>query len=172
MTELGDAIKHIARRGDVHNTKASVLSVDKTENTCVVKLANTGEEIPDVKLLSIIDNPDTKFVIYPVVGSDVSIGFLDNDMHDAIVLKISEVDEMILRGDAFGGLVKADVLKTELDKTNALLNAIKTALTTWTPVAGDGGGALKLFLTTGTTSILTKNVGDFSAIKNDNIKHG
>lgn len=169
MTKLADAIKHLANRGNVYATNGNVMSVDKLANTCDVKLANTGEEIPDVKLLSIIDNPATKFVIYPVVGSDVSVGFLDNDMHDAIVVKISEVDEILMRGNQFGGLVKADVMKTEVDKLRDYVATLTIATKAVAIVVnGLAAGTSAAF----DTAMTGKTTGDFSAIKNENIKHG
>jgi len=173
MTKLADAIKHLANRGNVYDTNANVVSVDKTANICVVTLNNTGEEIVDVKLLSIIDNPDTKFVIYPVVGSDVSIVFLDNDMHDAIVVKISEVDEILLRGDQFGGLIKVAELVTKLNATENKLNDLigkwNSFCTVYVPGSPSTLG-LPATLTTSEETTLTPTVrGD---IENVNIKHG
>jgi hypothetical protein len=81
----------------------------------------------------------------------------------------SAVDSIKMLDGSYGGLVKAPELKIQLDKTNEVVNAIVNALTTWTPVANDGGAALK---TAATATIGTKVVGDYSNIENEDITHG
>ncbi len=74
----------------------------------------------------------------------------------------------IWNGGAFGGMTKTLVLKAELDKVNAQLQAVIAALTTWTPAAGDGGAALKVATA---TALVGKPAGVFTGIEDTKIKH-
>lgn len=50
-------------------------------------------------------------------------------------------------GAADESFVKGDTAKIEMDKDQTLMNSLQTVLAAWTPVAGDGGLALKTALT-------------------------
>lgn len=174
MRELRELIQHMINDSLVPVTAASVISVNKQANTCVVKVTGTEEEYNDVRLLAIEGESENPTVMYPKENSVVLIAPLFGSKSEWAVILVTEVDEILLNGNEFGGLVKADVLKTELDKTNALVSAIKNTLLNWTPAAGDGGAALKLalFPPSGVGGLHDKTVGDFSSIKNDKVKHG
>lgn len=79
-----------------------------------------------------------------------------------------DAGSLTLNGSSLGGIVKADVLKTQIDKNTAILQAIQTAITSWTPVSNDGGAAFKALL----AAVPSLQRADLSNIKNDKIKHG
>ena len=161
---LAEQIQTIANRanGDKRLRLATVIGV--SGNTCDVRTIDTDAEIGEVRLQADASNG---VLIVPVVGSVVIVA----PLYDAefIVLMYSAVDSIKMLDGSYGGLVKAPELKTQLDKTNEVVNAIVNALTTWTPVANDGGAALK---TAATAAIGTKVVGDYSNIENEDITHG
>jgi hypothetical protein len=70
---------------------------------------------------------------------------------------------------SFGGLTKTLELKTQIEKSNEVLQIIMQTLTTWTPVSSDGGAALKAAVI---SALAGKAVGDFSQIENTAITHG
>ncbi len=121
----------------------------------------------------------------PVVGTLVLIGIIENNGANTFLIDAENVEEyliedesgfkvvlnangMTLNGNQFGGIVKADELKTQVDKNTAIIQAIQQALQSWTPVPEDGGAALKA-LTGAIPSMQRANLG---SIKNDKIKHG
>lgn len=169
MKELRDLVQHFINDSLVPITVAKVKSVSKADNTCVVEVTGTEETYNDVRLMAIEGKVDNPTVMYPKVESMVVIAPLFGSKSEWAVLSITEVDEIYLNGSDFGGLVKADVLKKELDKTNATVTAIRNALLNWVVVPSDGGAALKSIVSATLPSV---NVGNFESIKNDKVKHG
>lgn len=171
--ELGQAfvqvITYMVNRLRKPDAVCEVLSVDKEKDTCHVKDTGTGYEVTKARLLSVADSFEKKFVVYPKVGSLVSIAYLFASADKAIVIKYSETESILLNGDEFGGLVKADVLKTELDKlreySSTLKAATKTSLVAVDALIPGTSAAFELSMT-------GKSTGDFGSIKNDNVKHG
>lgn len=76
--------------------------------------------------------------------------------------------QMTINGESFGGIVKANELKTQLDKNTLILEKMQQVFTNWTPVPNDGGASLK--------SLVTQFIGlqraDLSNIQNEKVKHG
>lgn len=75
-----------------------------------------------------------------------------------------------LNGRGFGGLVKVDELKTQLDKNSAILQALLTTLAT--PVLEPGNGAPSVFQAALLVATTGKFPGDFSAIESNKVFHG
>jgi hypothetical protein len=144
----------------------TVTSVDIANRKCSISTLtlNATESNFDVDLC-ILGN--TGLIIVPSIDSQVLVMYSKNV--NPIVIQHSFIDKILLNGDENGGLVLANELKTQLDKTNQVVNALVQAITTWTPVAGDGGTALKVFATTQLTG---KTVGDYSNIKSTTIFQG
>jgi hypothetical protein len=166
---LKNAIKKIALGESEGICTAEVLAVNKSKNTCDVKVLKNNNEVFDVLLQSIEGGFESPIVAYPVVGSLVTIAFLGKSGDAAIVLKTTEVDEIILGGVTFGGLVKADVLKTELDNLRSYASALKTATKALgTILDGIAPGTSAAF----ETAMIGQTTGDFSSIKNEKVKHG
>ena len=61
------------------------------------------------------------------------------------------------------------MLKAELDKLTARVDALYDTFNSWTPVAQDGGSALK---TQASAHLSGKPKEDWGGIQNDKIKHG
>jgi hypothetical protein len=142
---------------------ATVVSVSWP--TCIVSTLDSETEV-EVRLnASGEDGNGLRYL--PKVDSIVGIMNLFD--FEYTVVMFSELDSIRFLDGSYGGLTKTQELKTQLDKTNAVVNAIKNALTTWTPVANDGGAALKA---AATAAIGSLTVGDYSDIENDKITHG
>lgn len=158
----------------VINFEAKVISVDKDKDTCVVQ-AEDAPEIEGVKLRSIIGNIATKLIVYPVVNSYVTVSCLHNMPNELYVSQVSEVDEIITNceqvtynGGENGGLVNWPDLKTQLDKTNEVVDAIKEAMTNWVVVPNDGGGALKTLFN---AAIAGKTTGNYEDLEDTKFLH-
>lgn len=107
----------------------TVDSVDLTEMTCYC-IPKTGQaDISDVRLIA-LNKPG--FVITPKVNSDVIVAFIDNST--AYVALFSEIENMSLNGENFGGIPKVDPIKDFVDD---LLSAIGAGFT----AVGVGGAA-------------------------------
>lgn len=103
----------------------------------------------------------------PTLGSIVAVK-MDSDFTGVIVC-FSQMDAIKMLDGSFGGLTKTQELKTQLDKTNEVVNALVSSLANWTVASGDGGAALKAYFL---TQISGKTVGNYSQIENQNITHG
>jgi hypothetical protein len=162
-----------------------VKSVDKTKKTITVFVEKQDIEYFDVRLMSLAEGEaGDGITIFPTVGSDVMICQIENidtmyfvalySVIESYEIKIGDIklfmDEngIVFNGGSLGGMIKIETLKTELAKTNALLDAIKNVLTTWIPVPSDGGAALKAAATSALASLTS---GDFSSIENNKVKH-
>jgi len=79
-------------------------------------------------------------------------------------------DDIIkLLDGSLGGLTKTQELKSQLDKTNEVINIIVDALKNWPITPSDGGAALKTYFA---AHLGIKEVGDYSKIENEKITHG
>lgn len=172
----------------------TVSEVDTGNDVCVV----TPEDAPahyDVKLRSIVQEDfGSRIVVYPKDGSKVLIGLIDNDPNNTALISISEFesilieiqtsfklriksdgqmlidsDNIVFNSGANGGLVKSASTAAELNDIKTSLNTLKSLITSWTPVLGDGGTALKGVLATWSSSSLTSVVP--SDLENIKIKH-
>lgn len=84
--------------------------------------------------------------------------------------KIKTEGNIELNGSDFGGLIKIEELKMQLQKNTAILNGILGTLKA--PVAEPGNGAPSVFQAALITAIGTMQAGDFSNIENKKVKHG
>jgi len=75
-----------------------------------------------------------------------------------------------LNGKSFGGLVKGEELKTQLDKNSEILQSILTTLVT--PVPEPGNGSPSAFQAALKAALAGKAPGVFSAIESDKVFHG
>jgi hypothetical protein len=163
--DIAETIRMIANKDRLpFGSVCKVLSVDAGAATCVCEPIDDSADIEDVRLQP---SPASGILTIPVVGSMVIVQ-MRNDV-EGFVAMFSEVDSIRFRDGSFGGITKTQELKTQLDKTNQVLQAIANTLTTWTVAANDGGAALKA---AAIAALAGKVVGDYSGIENGNITHG
>lgn len=113
-----DAIVQIAK-DSFKSTEArigSIVSVDATAKTCVVKTLDTELEIPDVRLQAA---PGKGFFLKPKVGSFVVITSFQD--FEYVVVMYSDIDEIILLDGSYGGLIKISDL---VSRMNAIENKV------------------------------------------------
>lgn len=131
---------------------------------CTVETLDTETELIGVRLQTQAGNG----VLYtPKIDSFVIVAPIDD--FEYVVVMFSDIDEIKFLDGSYGGLTKTQELKTQLDKTNEVVQAIVDSLKNWTVAAGDGGAALKAFFN---TQLGSKEVGDYSNIENPKITHG
>lgn len=91
MKTLQDAFKKLGSRA-VDTFPAKVMSVDKTNGTCVV---NDGEiDYTGVQLSATIEDSGKRFFLYPKVGSYVLVSPINEDIHRLYVEFWSEIEEL------------------------------------------------------------------------------
>jgi hypothetical protein len=134
-----------------------------TDKTALVEPVDGKAEF----LVRLQANSVNGLYIKPKIDSLVGISMIND--HVGAVVVYGEIDSITLLDGTYNGIVKADELKEQLDKTNEVLQAVVDSLANWVVVANDGGAALK---TAFATALGTKTVGDYSDIKNDKITHG
>lgn len=145
----------------------TVKSVDDDNFTCVVTPLD-GPEISDVRLKAGVDGVSDGLVQIPAVDSVVLVALIGNDRDNRFVIAFSAVTETLFNGGDNGGLINIETLKTELQKTNDVVNALVNSLTGWTPVPNDGGAALKAYAA---GQLAGKVTGDFSSMEDETVKH-
>ena len=121
----------------------------------------------------------------PVIGSKCLIGIINNNIVDAFLIQSEQIElielvdksgfkiilndgKMTINGDAFGGIVNAKELKTQINKNTTLLKKIQLTFQSWVPVPNDGGASLKALV----TNFTNMQIADLSNIENTKIKHG
>lgn len=127
MTSWKDDIKKAVRGlGNTGNELYSIVcrvdSVDITNKTCYcIPLSEGGGDLQDVRLMS--DNK-VGFLIKPKVGSIVLVTMLNRAT--GYVSMFSDVDEILLNGNAYGGLVRIGQMVTKLNNLETALNNFVT----------------------------------------------
>lgn len=166
---LSEAILAIVHRGngngDIKTLRlATIVAGSVIDGLCTVTPFDDGSTLPNVRIQA---NPDNGILPIPTDNSIVIIGEIAP--FDYCILMYSSIQSIKLLDGSYNGLVKADELKTQLDKTNKVLTDVVNSLKNWTVTPSDGGAALKAYFL---TQLGTDVIGDFSAIRNDNITHG
>ncbi len=164
MNEIRKAILSMTEKR-IGSDKSMLCTVKSVSgSTCNVATLDTEVDLYDVRLQAQTSNG---ILLKPKVGSIVVVDPITD--FEFVVVMFSDIDEITLLDGSFGGLTKTQELKTQLDKTNEVVQAIVDTLQQWTPVPNDGGAALKAFFP---TKLLAKVVGDYSDIENEKIIHG
>jgi hypothetical protein len=166
-----------------------VISVDKGNCTIVINTSGDDDtdpepDITEVMLRSVTDGSSAGVVVFPAVGSFVTVSILFNNRGVLYVSQYSEVEEILVTISSFkyrlnkdgmvfndgtnGGLIIISKLQAEIAKLNGFVNAIRTAFASWVPVPGDGGAVLKGIMS---AALPGQQTADLSSITNDKIKH-
>lgn len=75
----------------------TVLRVDTGRAVCDVQPADIGApELLDVQLRAVDDGSSKGFVLWPVVGSAVLVGLIENDPNNCFVAAVSQVESFTL----------------------------------------------------------------------------
>ena len=147
--KLRTAIRKIAGNGS-QILQCEVISVDIPNRTALVKYE--AEYI--VKLMTSVGDG---LLLIPEVGSSVSV-------LDGQIIGYSDLDEIWLSGQQYGGLVKVSEL---VNKMNAIENKINSIITTFNAHTHASTGAPAVPTITGTITPTTIN-----DLENPDVKHG
>jgi hypothetical protein len=152
--------------GKVTNLRESELLFDLEDD-------NSGLTYLDVRLRPVIDGTEGITLIPKEDTWALAVRLEDGE--DWYALAFGEVDkvtvkceQVVFNGGTKGGLVNWPDAKVQLDKTNDVVSALLTAISSWTPVPSDGGAAFKTALT---TALAGKAVGVFTGLEDTKVKH-
>ena len=128
-----------------------------------------GVRYENVRKRASVGGAENGALLTPVNSSSVLVGrVMDSDQ--LVVLMVSEVESLVYHGGENGGLVVAPRLRDELAKNNALLDAILTVLS-GAAIPEPGNSAPSALQAALASAVAGKELGDFSDIENDKIKH-
>ena len=161
-----ETLKRVIYNAPIQTFLAKVKAVDSGAKTCTVEDLE-GLERFDVRLSSKPENGDALF--FPVVGSDVLCGILENNETACYIIMYSEIDSILFHGGNNGGIVKVQELKTQLQKITLFLDTFQTLLST--PIMEPGNGSPSAFQAALNLSLSTMQMPDYSSIENTKIKH-
>lgn len=154
---------------------------------CDVRPSDGGAVFHDVRLKVAATDDDGGTYAIPNVGSKVLMAMLDNNQNSMVVVQVEDVKEYVVKvrggaelrvlpngavsinGEAYGGLVKVQELRTELGKVNTYLEALRTAIQTCIISPGDGGAALKTAMA---GAISGTQLPTYTNIESTKTKHG
>jgi len=164
--ELGESLRNIGGGGRTITIYQGIVnSVDG--NLCEVQIGNIA--IPDVRLRASEADDDGEMLITPKVGTAVTIGSLSGDLSQLVVLQVDHIETIVINGGKLGGLINIEQLTEKLNTIEDDINSLKNVMSSWTPVAQDGGAALKASVSTWAGQTLTKSQrGDY---EDETVKH-
>lgn len=164
---IKEAVRALSKtNNEINCIVCTVDSIDTTKKTCYcLPIDESKADLMNVRLMA--DNK-TGFLIIPKVGSVVIVSYISNEM--TYVSMFSEVDEIQLNGDNYGGLVRIQELT---DKLNNLENAFNQHLVLYnahTHAGVTSGGSSTAVPTAVDTNVLTPTVK--TELENQTVKHG
>ncbi len=92
--KLQDAFRNLRKRG-VSTFPAKVVSVNKSEGTCVVN--DESLEFTDVALSATVEENGKRFFLFPKVGSFVLVSPVNENIHRLYVEFFSEIEDFDLQ---------------------------------------------------------------------------
>jgi hypothetical protein len=155
-------------KGKQSNDRYTVATVTAVNGVLIdAQPIDETAELKDIRLCA-ADDPKA-FIIVPAIGSVVYIQL--SSPNEGIVVGVSEVDEVMLRGDAEGGLVKVNDLLTKLNNLENKVNTIITIFNAHThPYVNVVTPAVTSASSTPVSGTLVPTV--LADIENDKVKHG
>jgi len=132
-SDIRKAINELANNNDeIYSIVCNVSDVNLLTKLCACKPIDGGAVITNVRLMA---NNNTGFFIVPKNNSIVVVTMINKS--SGYVSMFSEVDEIQLNGNSFGGLVKVTDLTTKL---NLLVTELQAQLTLIAAGIVAGGG--------------------------------
>jgi len=160
-----DSIREISKGANAFGVMCTVKSIDSSNKLCDCTPVDESADILEVKLMA---SNSEGFYVLPKVGSYVVVSLTSEST--GFISMFSEVDEIQLNGDNFGGLTKIDDVVAKLNQVENDLNTLKSVFSSWITVPNDGGAALKAGAATWYGSSITPTVnGD---LENTTVKQG
>lgn len=110
-------------------------------------------------------------VVKPVLNTDCLIAIVEGDEATAFLLYADEAELTQFNGGKNGGLAITPKLAEELEKNNAILQALMDVINSDPPIVETGNGAASALQAALKASITAKELGDFTDIEDTKITH-
>jgi hypothetical protein len=172
---LFDLIEIWANENELYSKQAKVVSVDVDAKTCVVAPSDGGPNILDVRLEADEDTDNKGFFVVPAVDSLVGITFMSKE--ESFISVWTSIDKVIAKQGLWqfnkgenGGLTITPELKSQLDTTNSLLQALIDIIS-GAPINEPGNGAPSALQAALAAAISGEELGDYSGIENEDVVH-
>ena len=165
LEEIKELIRKIAQNGKSSDLVFEAEVVKVSDETITIR--TEGMDISEVRTCSATDGNRQNLRIYPRIDSTVVCLDIGGDRRDIIVLQYSDIEKISIHGGehtSVNGDLLVEQLKNLTDRVDTLYDIFKS----WTPVAQDGGSALKA---TATTKMAGKRREDYSRIEDETLKH-
>lgn len=157
-----EAIRAIAGSGGSAMCDTGVArNVDADKGVCDVEIEGKAPAKG-----ALIGNADSGVMTVPKDGSVVAVVWASPVT--AVVVMVSEVEELRIMGGQLGGMVKVEELVKKLNAVEKDINSLKQVFTTWVTVPQDGGAALKAASATWAGQRLTETKK--SDLENEKVK--
>lgn len=131
----------------------TIAAVDENSKTC--NIDDDGFMMYGIRLQS-VTNAAAGILKVPKIGAQaLAVKIEDGD--GFMLLDCAEYDKIIFNGGTNGGLINIESLVNKINAIENDLNSLKTVFkTSWTPVAQDGGAALKTAAATWASQTITQ----------------
>ena len=184
MNNLATIIRRIAQQGQRPTIiVGQVTARDDEARTIDVQPSDGSAPLLGVALQSTAAGT-TGIIARPAIGSTVAVAMLTGydagfciltDDVESIEYKVGDstmvlsADGIVINGGSLGGMVKVEALADKLNAIEQDLNTLKNVFSTWSPVAQDGGSALKAAAETWAGSTLATTSAD--DLSDPNVTH-
>lgn len=163
---IKDLLKQIVLNDEEIYSKVAKVTKVNDNNTIDAQPLDGSPDLFNVRLQA--GNTEKGLLIVPAVDSFCVVSFLSEST--CFASQFSEIQSIYLNGDSFGGLIKIEELKTQLNIISQRIDIINQAIKTAVVAPGDGGATFKANLISVIDSQIQKE--DFTKIENEQVKHG
>jgi hypothetical protein len=160
---------------DVRMDMCTVESVDIPSRTCVCSLI-VGQNVTEIPGVQLMPEVDDGFLLVPAQGSTVIV--VRSTYNQPFIALFSQLQAVYFTAGSiqfndgsYGGLTITPELRTQLNKTNALLEAV-IGVINGAPIPEPGSGSPSALQTALKGAIASQELGDYSEIENTIVTHG
>ncbi len=104
--------------GVVQTFTAKVTELNENEQTLTVE--HDKIKTFDVRLKAIVESTESEIIIYPTIGSYVTVGILYNDEKEVFVVQYSEIDKIQIKIDKAEFVITKDGFLIKKENENLL----------------------------------------------------
>lgn len=171
---LLEIVNSSGQKKEIYSLVGTVIEVNEDERTCDVRPSNDDADVLGVRLQASIPASAGLF-IKPKVNSFVIVTFLNSNT--GYVSTFTEIDgmfietpETVFNEGKNGGLINIETLKEELNKTNAVINAM-TVILNGAPIPEAGNGAPSSLQAALSAALSGLGVGNYGSMEDTKVKH-
>jgi hypothetical protein len=154
--------------------EVTAVDLDSRTCTCTPLSGSNNSDLTNVLLMAVVDDG---FLAVPAIGASVIVQY--TPLNQPYIAMHGGLDQLLIvvqngiqfQGGEFGGLTKTLELQTQLNKTNALLQAIITIIS-GSPIPEPGSNTPSALQQALNAAIAGQELGDYSEIENTTITHG